>query len=118
VRKPCTKPASARATDSESASATGFAASGGPSTPSHETLDAPAGEPTNAMPVASSGERHLLSSGWLLESFDLGYRVGRSASIGELHVVLTESGDRNFPVGRFNLPDDVLRFLLTGEVTQ
>lgn len=102
-------PSSARATASVSAAATAHVGAGGPSNSSRETTAAPAERPTSAEPAKISEKRRLLSCGWLLESFDHGYRVGRQLSRDGVHLVLTVDADAP---GASLLPESALLELL------
>lgn len=110
-----TPPASAASAPIKSAGVTA-AASGGPSAAFDATSAAQAAGSTSAAPASNYKRPPASSCGWSFESFDLGYRVGRSAVLelgdGDLHIVLTASGAG--PV-RFEVPVEVVRFLETGE---
>lgn len=104
------KLASAHPMASESDSAAS-ATTGGPSTSSPATEAAPVAKRTSVNLAARSAERRVLSSGWSLESFDLGFKCGRAIELGGLHIVLTDTDN----AGPFEVPAEVLAWLLTGE---
>lgn len=87
------KPLSEHETASASASVEAPAASGGPSISSRRRKRASVDAPTSAEPAAQCAAPRLLSSGWLLESFDMGFRVGRQLSRDGIHIVLTINAD-------------------------
>lgn len=105
------KPSSGPSSACVSASA-GYAASGGRSKTSPETPAVQANERTSVDLARSCATRRVLSSGWSLESFDLGFRAGRAVELGGLHIVLTSTES----TGPFMVPGEVLAWLLTGEV--
>jgi len=124
---PCTEPTTAEAfpghvsapdAEFESASAEALAAIGGHSNSSRAPNPALAVEPTSATPAGDSASQRPQSCDWSLEIFDLGFRVGRCASLGELHIVLTESGEGEPVPTAFELPSFVLEFLLAGTLPE
>ncbi len=88
------------------------AASGGHApAASLETSDAHSDVPTAVSPAA----RRLSLDGWLCESFDMGFRVGRSVRLGDLHIVLSVGEADSGGPTEFDVPTAVLVFLMTGE---
>lgn len=89
----------------------GTARTGGISTASAERSIYQAATPESAAPAAAIEEE-----AW---SFDecpvLGFRVARSASLGDLHLVLSVGEVADGGPTSFEIPESVLRWLLTGE---
>jgi hypothetical protein len=111
-----TKPPASEASAISASATAALVEVGGPPSASVATSDPLTATETSAARASSYVRPPARSCGWSFESFDGGFRVGRSAVLeqgdGDLHIVLTARG--NGPV-RFDVPAEVVRFLETGE---
>lgn len=110
---PCTthELASAPVTASASGSAAAPAGSGGRSTSSPQAAPAPTAKRTSVDLADSSGALRQLSCGWSLETFKMGFRVGRQVARDGVHLVLTIEHESP---GHVVIPAAALSALLEG----